>query len=69
MLSLCQMPRKGKTLYAHVFYWPGATVSFGGLQTKVLSAKYLATGRPVKFDQDDFRLRLTGLPANAPAIR
>jgi len=36
------------------------------LQTKVLSAKYLATGESVKFDQDNFRLRLTGLPANAP---
>jgi alpha-L-fucosidase len=36
------------------------------LQTKVQSVKYLATGQSVKFDQDDFRLRLTGLPANAP---
>jgi len=58
--------RKGKTLHAHAYYWPGETLAIGGLQTKVLSAKYLATGKPVKFDQDDFRLRLTGLPAEAP---
>ena len=64
--ELLTFTRKGKTLYAHVFYWPGETVSIGGLQTKVLSAKYLATGESVKFDQDNFRLRLTGLPANAP---
>ena len=58
--------RKAKTLYAHAYYWPGETLSIGGLRTKVLSAKYLATGKPVKFNQDDFRLRLTGLPAEAP---
>jgi alpha-L-fucosidase len=58
--------RKGNTLYAHVHYWPGETVAIGGLKNKVLSAKLLASGRAVKFDQDDFRLRLTGLPAAAP---
>ena len=64
--ELATFTRKGNTLYAHVFYWPGETVSIGGLQTKVLSAKLYASGKPVKFDQDDFRLRLTGLPADAP---
>jgi alpha-L-fucosidase len=64
--EIATFTRKGKTLFAHVFYWPGETVSVGGLQTKVLSVKYLTTGESVKFDQDDFRLRLTGLPAEAP---
>ncbi|MDR3717658.1 MAG: alpha-L-fucosidase [Bryobacteraceae bacterium] len=64
--EIATFTRKGKTLYAHVYYWPGEAVSIGGLQTKVQSVKYLATGQPVKFDQDDFRLRLTGLPADAP---
>jgi alpha-L-fucosidase len=64
--EIATFTRKGKTLYAHVFYWPGEAVSIGGLQTKVQSVKYLATGGSVKFDQDDFRLRLTGLPVNAP---
>jgi alpha-L-fucosidase len=49
--------RKGNTLYAHVHYWPGETVVIGNL---------FATGEPVKFQQDDFRIRLTGLPKKAP---
>jgi alpha-L-fucosidase len=27
-----------------------------------------ATGEPVKFEQDDFRVRLTGLPKTAPYL-
>jgi alpha-L-fucosidase len=58
--------RKGNTLYAHIYYWPGETAAIGGLRNKVLSARFLATGKPVKFDQDEFRVRLSGLPANPP---
>jgi alpha-L-fucosidase len=58
--------RKGNTLYMHVYYWPGSDVSIGGLRTKVLSAKLLVSGKPVKVDQTDFRLHLTGLPTAAP---
>jgi alpha-L-fucosidase len=58
--------RKGNTLFMHVHYWPGSTVAMGGLRNKVQSAKLLASGKEVKFDQDDFRLRLTGLPEKAP---
>jgi len=58
--------RKGNTLYAHVHYWPGATVSIGGLRNKVLSAKLLASGVAVKVEQEEFRLKLTGLPVAAP---
>jgi alpha-L-fucosidase len=58
--------RRGNTLYAHVQYWPGSEVSIGGLKNKVLGAKLLVSGTPVKFQQDDFRLKLTGLPAKAP---
>jgi alpha-L-fucosidase len=60
--------RKGNTLYAHVHYWPGDTVVVGNLIPKVKSAKIYATGQPVKFEQDDFRVRLTGLPKRAPAL-
>jgi len=35
---------------------------------KVSSAKIFATGEPVKFQQDDFRIRLTGLPRKAPDL-
>jgi alpha-L-fucosidase len=58
--------RKGNTLYIHVHFWPGETVSIGGLQTKVKSAKLLASGKPVNFKQGDFRVQFTGLPATAP---
>ena len=60
--------RKGNTLYAHVHYWPGDTVVIGNLLNKVLSARMFATGEPVKFQQDDFRIKLTGLPKKAPDL-
>ena len=58
--------RQGNTLYMHVYFWPGSTVALGGLQQKVLSAKLYPTGEPVKFDQEQWRVRLTGLPETAP---
>jgi alpha-L-fucosidase len=61
-----EFTRKGNTLYAHVYFWPGSTFGIGGLKTKVLSAKILATGQKAQFTQDDFRLNFTGLPVSAP---
>ncbi len=58
--------RKGNTLYMHVHFWPGSTVALGGLRNKVQSAKLLASGKDVKFEQDDFRVRFVGLPEKAP---
>ncbi len=58
--------RKGNTLFMHVYFWPGSTVSMGGLRNKVKSVRLVAGGRYVAFDQDDFRLRMTGLPEQAP---
>jgi alpha-L-fucosidase len=55
--------RRGNTLYMHVHYWPGDYVAIGGLLTKVKSAKLLKTGKAVAFTQDDWQVRLTGLPA------
>jgi alpha-L-fucosidase len=64
--SYINFSRKGNTLYLHVYYWPGSTVAVGGLQTKVKSARLLASGKPVEVKQDEFRVQFTGLPANAP---
>jgi alpha-L-fucosidase len=50
----------------HVHFWPGSTVSLGGLTNQVKSARLLAGGKEIKFDQDKFRLRMTGLPEMAP---
>lgn len=58
--------RRGNTLYMHVHFWPGEYVAVSGLLTKVKSARMLATGNPVKFEQDRFRVRLLGLPKQAP---
>jgi alpha-L-fucosidase len=58
--------RKGNTLYMHVHFWPGDTVALGGLQCKVKSAHLLASGKPIRFEQEEFRVKFTGLPADAP---
>jgi alpha-L-fucosidase len=72
--------RKGSTIYFHIHYWPGDTpaeqwlkfyqpptiIAMGGLQTKVKSVRMFASGKPVAFEQDEFSLRLTGLPATPP---
>ncbi len=58
--------RKGNTLYMHVYFWPGSTVVIGGMMTPVKSARILATGEQVKFEQDRFRVRFLNLPEKAP---
>ena len=58
--------RTGNTLFMHVYFWPGETVTLAGLQKKVKSARFHATGKNVTFTQDRFRVRFTGLPADAP---
>jgi len=72
--------RKGNTIYLHVHFWPGDTpaeqwlsfyqpptvMAMGGLQTKVKSVRIFASGKRVAFEQDEFALRLTGLPTTAP---
>jgi alpha-L-fucosidase len=64
----------------HIYHWPGETpaqewldffkppsvVSIGGLRAKVISAKLLASGKPVTFEQGDQYVRFTGLPMDAP---
>ena len=64
--SYASFTRKGSTLYMHVHFWPGDYVAIGGLMTKVKSAKLLKTGAPVKFEQNEWRVKFTGLPMDAP---
>ena len=58
--------RKGNTLFMHVYFWPGETVTLGGLLNQVKSVKLHASGSAVKFEQDRFRVRFVGLRATAP---
>jgi alpha-L-fucosidase len=58
--------RKGNSLYAHVYYWPGETVIIANFLQKVSAVKMHGSNQPVKFEQDDYRIRLVGLPKTAP---
>ena len=58
--------RSGNTLFMHVHFWPGQYVAISGLMTKVRSAKLVKTGESVAFKQDDYRVRFTDLPMEAP---
>jgi alpha-L-fucosidase len=64
--NFASFTRKGNTLYMHVHFWPGETVTLGGLKSKVVSARLHASATPIKFEQDRFRVRFVGLPASAP---
>lgn len=58
--------RRGNTLYTINYYWPGDTLTVGGVKCKVKSARFLATGLPVTFAQKGSQLIFSGLPAQAP---
>ena len=64
--DMANFTRRGNKLYVHVNLWDGETLSIAALETKVLSAKFLTTGEPVKFTQDEHRLLFTGLPVTPP---
>jgi alpha-L-fucosidase len=50
----------------HVHFWPGEYVAISGLKPRVKSARLLKTGDEVKFTQDEFQTKLTGLPEKGP---
>jgi alpha-L-fucosidase len=56
---------KGKTVFVHVFDWPSAVFEVKGVEAKVMSARLLANGQPLKFRQSDEKLQID-LPAQAP---
>jgi alpha-L-fucosidase len=64
--AFANFTRTGNRLYVHVHFWPGDTVSVGGLTNKVLAAKLHPSGQTVQFHQDPFRTQFTGLPVTAP---
>ncbi|HEX4021684.1 MAG TPA: alpha-L-fucosidase [Acidobacteriaceae bacterium] len=64
--TYAEFTRKGNTLYMHVHFWPGEYVAISGLKTGVKSAHLLKTGQQIKFTQDRFQTKLTGLPQDAP---
>ena len=55
-----------RSLFMHVHFWPGDPLAIGGLLVPVKSARLLAGGQKVAFEQDGLRVRFTGLPQRAP---
>jgi alpha-L-fucosidase len=58
--------RQANTLFIHAYFWPGETLAVGGLQQKVLSAKLYPSAKPVRFEQEQFRVRFLDLPPFTP---
>jgi alpha-L-fucosidase len=56
---------KDKKVFVHVFDWPSSALDIGGLEDKVISARLLATGQPLKFHQTQAKLQID-LPPSAP---
>jgi len=58
---------KGNTLYLWNWIWPSdCEVVLGGFKTKLISARVLATGQALCFEQDGYRIFLKDLPAQSP---
>ena len=58
--------RRGSSVYFWCRCWPGTEMGLGGFETKLKSARFLVSGDPIEFDQQDARIRLTNLPAESP---
>lgn len=58
--------RSGNTLYTIIYFWPGNTMTVGGVRCKVKSARFLATGHMVRYEQQGSQLIFTSLPDNPP---
>lgn len=54
-----------KTVYVHVFDWPGISMDLPGLDAKVESAALLAGGKPLDFHQSQGKIHMN-LPPQAP---
>jgi alpha-L-fucosidase len=56
---------KGKSVFVHVFDWPSGALELTGLDAKVISARMLANGEPVTFEQTERGLQIK-LPKQPP---
>ncbi len=60
---------RARTLYLHLYLWPGQQgqqIEMRGLETEVLSARFLVSGEPIDFEQTGDHLVLQGMPETAP---
>jgi alpha-L-fucosidase len=56
----------GKTVHLWTKIWPDGPAGIGGFQTPLQSARLLATGQELAFEQNNQRIVLTDLPAESP---
>ena len=59
---------KNGTIFVHVFDWPGAKLELSGVDARILSARLLATGQPLKFVPTNGGVSIE-VPAQAPDPR
>ena len=55
-----------------MYVWPGQEIDIGGLETEVVSARFLVGGEPIDFEQEGDRLKLReapGRPLDARGVR
>ena len=57
---------KGGKVYVHIFRSTGKELCLAEIGNKVLSARYVATGKKLRFEQHGERLFLKGLPVPLP---
>ena len=63
----CRLHAQGQhALHARALLAAARRWRWEACRTRCKSASLLATGKPVKFEQEEFRVRFTGLPADAP---
>jgi alpha-L-fucosidase len=56
---------KGKSVYLHLFDWPAPVCEVAGIETRVMSARLLATGQPLTFRQSEGKLQID-IPPQPP---
>lgn len=64
--SFGAMTVKGNRVYLHVLFWPGREFALYGLANNVRSARFLASGQAIDFEQNGHHVHLRGLPSRAP---
>ncbi len=58
--------RKGKKVYFWCRCWPGKELVLGGFKTRLKSARLLADGKQIEFEQKSHRIILKNLPVRSP---
>ena len=62
------MTTKGNRVYLFFLYWPGREFSFPGFKQKLIQARFLATGKPIKTCQEKHRIILKDMPLKSPDV-